>query len=52
MHFRIAHIAYEFKIPPHQLLQEDLRMLWTMERYIYWRNVKANEAAQKGKRKR
>ena len=43
VHFRLAHLAYEFKIPPHQLMLEEERMLWTMERYLYWRNTKANQ---------
>ena len=47
MHFRLAHLSYEYKIPPAQLMQEELRMLWTMERYLYWRNTKANQAQRK-----
>jgi hypothetical protein len=47
MHFRLAHLAYEFKISPSELLMESDRMLWTMERYLHWRNTKANQAQRK-----
>jgi len=47
MHWRIAHLSYEYKIAPAQLLNEDMRMLWTMEKYLYWRRTKEAQAQRK-----
>lgn len=47
MHWRIVHLSFEYHIAPAQLMQEDVRMLWTMEKYLYWRRTKENQAQRK-----
>ena len=44
----MAHLAYEYHIAPRQLEQESPRMLWTMQRYLYWRNVQERKAHRGG----
>ena len=38
----IAYLACETGIAPSQLLAESPRMLWTMQKYMYWRSIKQN----------
>jgi len=40
-------LSFEYHVAPAQLLQESPRMLWTMEKYLRWRNIQENKA-QKG----
>ncbi len=46
-HWKLAHLAYEFGIAPSVMLQETPRMLWTMERYLYWRQTQQANSKRK-----
>ena len=40
----MAHLAYEFHIPPTAVLHESPRMQMTMMRYLHWRGVQERKA--------
>jgi len=46
-HWKMAHLAFEYGIPPSVLLNESPRMLWTMERYLVWRVRQSENAKRK-----
>lgn len=46
-HWHLAHLAFEYGIAPAQLLRESPRMLFTMEKYLVWRNRQIENAKRK-----
>lgn len=43
----IVHLAYEYHLAPSVLLAESDRMLWTMHRYLRWRQVEMNKGRKR-----